>query len=74
MSWLEYYTTSDGDDPVLGFWRMWSTALLPVLPGPLSLELVVPIMVLYLGHVDLYKYLFQSAGAVEYTNCFSAEG
>ena len=47
-------------------WGMQSIPSLPSLPGPLWSGVVAPDRVLSMG-------LAQSAGAVEYTNCTSAE-
>ena len=45
---------SDGEVPVmLELWRMLSTPLLPLLPGPLWPEVVVPDRVLSMGQIEL---------------------
>ena len=45
---------SDGKFPViLDLWRMWSTSLLPSLPGPHRLRVVAPDMALSMGQIDL---------------------
>ena len=40
---------SDGEAPVLEFWRMWSTPLLPLFPDPLWPRVVAPDRVLSMG-------------------------
>ena len=50
--WPGYDTKqSGGEAPVLGLWEMWSTSSLPLLPGPLWLEMVVPLMVPSKGQI-----------------------
>ena len=45
---------SDGEDPVQEIWGMWSTPLLPLLPGSLWPEMVGPDSVLSMGQIELF--------------------
>ena len=46
---------SDGEDPVLELWRMWSTPLLPLFPGPLWHGVVAPGRVLFTGQIERFE-------------------
>ena len=39
---------------MLELWGMWSTPSLPLLPGPLWTEVVVPDKVLSIGQIELF--------------------
>ena len=41
----KYDTASDGKDPILYIFGVWSTPSLPLLPGPLWTEVVLPVRV-----------------------------
>ena len=41
---------------MLELWGMWSTLLLPLLPGPLCLRVVAPDRVLSMGQITLCTY------------------
>ena len=46
---------SDGEAPViLELWRMWSTPLLPLLPGALWSGVVAPERVLSVGQIEVF--------------------
>ena len=45
---------SDGEAPVLELWEMWSTPSLPLLPGPLFLEVVAHERFLSMGQIELF--------------------
>ena len=45
---------SDGEVPVLECWRIWSTPLLPLFPGPFWLRLVAANRLLSMGQTELY--------------------
>ena len=38
---------SDGEDPVLELWGMWSTPSLPLLPGPFWSRVIIPNSLIY---------------------------
>ena len=73
---------SDGEAPALELWGRRSTPSLSLLPRPLLPGLVAPDRVLPMGQIlqaiiwfqVTNDNLAQSAGAVEYTDCTSAEG
>ena len=45
--------------PVLKLWGVWNTLSLPLLPGPLYPEVVIPVKVPFIGQVDLFvNYLY----------------
>ena len=49
--------TSDGEAPVLELWEMWSTSLLPLLPGLLRPRVVVPLRVPSMVQIELFNLL-----------------
>ena len=50
------YDTKQSNDefPVLEHWGIWSTYSLPLLPGPLGLQMILPDRVLSLGQIELF--------------------
>ena len=40
---------------MLELWGMWSTPLLPLLPGPFYFEMVVPARVPFVGQINCFK-------------------
>ena len=48
---------SDYVAPVLGHWEMWNTPSLPLLPGPLCPEVVVPVRFPPLRQIKLFNHL-----------------
>ena len=50
---------------VLGMWGVCSTYSLVLLPGPLSLGMVVPIGVPFMSQIDLFENYSYSIGASE---------
>ena len=69
---------------------MWNALSLPLLPGSFGSGVIVSFRVSFMGQKELFNPLLniiiasylkqyssviaQSAGAIEYTDCFSAEG
>ena len=46
----------DGEAPVQGFWGMWTTTLLTLLPGLLRLGIVVLVRVSCMGQIDIFNH------------------
>ena len=55
VSWVWHEIASHDETPALGFRGMWSTTLLPLLPGPLGV--VVPVRVFSVGQIELFNHL-----------------
>ena len=51
------YTASDGVDPVLELWKMWSTPSLALLSRPLWPGVVVQVGVQSMGQIELFNHL-----------------
>ena len=47
---------SVGEVPVRELWVMVSTPSLPLIPGPLSTGVVVPVRVQSMGQIELFNY------------------
>ena len=62
MSWIGYLTTFDGEDSVLEIWEAWKTPPLPLLPGQLWSEMVVPVKLPSMGQINLFKDYLYSVG------------
>ena len=50
---------SDGQDPILKLWGMWSTPSLLLLPGPLRFRVVVPVRVPSMDQIELFNHLLR---------------
>ena len=57
MSVLDYdIKQSDSEASALMMWGMWSTASLPLLPGPLWPRVITPDMILSMGQIELFDF------------------
>ena len=57
LSWVWYWTASDHKAWVLVIWGVCSTPSLPLLQGPLWARVVVPLRVLSLNQIDVFKII-----------------
>ena len=49
----------------LQIWGVWSNTLLPLLQGPLWSEVIVPVKILSMSQIDLFKNYSYSTGILE---------
>ena len=70
VSWLSYWTASQGKVPDLEFWGVWITSSWPLLPDPRLLRIVVTATLSYMGKIDLFEnYLIKSLVVCAQINC-----
>ena len=55
MFWVWHKTVYDGETPILEIYEVWTTFFMLSLPGSLWPRVVVPVKVLSMGKIDVWK-------------------